>query len=258
VSDSDKKRVLLIDDDMSLLVTLGDFLKFEGYEVTTADSGEAGLKRLETLKPHVIILDMSMPGMGGVGFLKEVSSPEGKPRYPILVLTARANMAEFFANVEVDGFVAKPCAPQDLLMEVSRIVFLRSERDAESGDDTVVRKVLVGDDDDDARSGIVSALGEAGFETSGLAKGAEVIERAVLDKPDVIVLKLILDNMNGDTIATILRDMPATSGIPVILFDDSGSGASAGKLRVSGSAASRFVQTGSPAQLVEAVNKVLE
>ncbi|NQT93034.1 MAG: response regulator [Lentisphaerae bacterium] len=60
-----KKRILLIDDDTSLLTTLSDFLSFEGYEVVTADSGEQGLRRLQTTEPDLIVLDMSMPGMGG-------------------------------------------------------------------------------------------------------------------------------------------------------------------------------------------------
>ena len=70
--------VLLVDDDTSLLVTLSDFLKFEGYHVVTADSGEEALRRLEEIRPDLIILDMSMPGMGGVGFLKAISSSGGR------------------------------------------------------------------------------------------------------------------------------------------------------------------------------------
>lgn len=126
MSDIAKRKILIIDDDASLLTTLSDFLSFEGYDIATADSGEEGLARLESLTPDLIILDMSMPGMGGVGFLKAISDARGKPSHPVLVLTARANMAEFFANVDVDGFVAKPCDPNDLLMEVARIIFLRS------------------------------------------------------------------------------------------------------------------------------------
>ena len=70
----DKKRILLIDDDTSLLLTLSDFLIHEGYQVVTANSGEQGLKRLDEVDPDLIILDMNMPGMGGVGFLREISS----------------------------------------------------------------------------------------------------------------------------------------------------------------------------------------
>ena len=119
---STQRKILLIDDDPSLRVTVGQFLRFEKYDVTTAESGEAALEVLKTLRPNLIILDMSMPGMGGIGFLKSIMKDK-KPAYPVLVLTARSQMAEFFADIEVDGFLTKPADPDALLQEVARILF---------------------------------------------------------------------------------------------------------------------------------------
>jgi CheY-like chemotaxis protein len=217
-----KKTILLIDDDTSLLVTLSDFLRFEGYEVTTAESGEQGLKRLKDLDPGLIILDMSMPGMGGIGFLKEISV-EGKPKFPVLVLTARANMAEFFADVDVDGFVAKPCAPEDLLMEVGRILFLRSGQEEVSTTAATQTKVLLGEDDAMEAARIAERLSEEGMIVNTVEHGPEMIEQAILQRPDVIVLKQILSKMNGDAVAEMLQAMPNARSIPVVLYDDTGS-----------------------------------
>lgn len=252
-----KKHILLIDDDTSLLVTLSDFLKFEGYEVTTADSGEAGLLQLDVMTPHLIILDMGMPGMGGVGFLEAITT-DSKPRHPVLVLTARANMAEYFANVAVDGFIAKPCDPQDLLLEVGRIVFLRSAqvRDDESPTGQG-RRILLGEDDESVRDALVHAFELAGFVVTHVAKGPALIESAVLETPDVAVLKLIFANMNGDTVAGILRGMPRTAGVPIVLYDDSGGAVSARKYRVSHAIVDRFVSTNNPSDLLAAVREVL-
>jgi CheY-like chemotaxis protein len=219
--DNTKKTILLIDDDTSLLVTLSDFLRFEGYDVTTADSGEQGLKRLKTLEPNLIILDMSMPGMGGIGFLKEISVA-GKPKHPVLVLTARANMAEFFADVDVDGFVAKPCAPEDLLMEVGRILFLRSGHDDQASDPGTPSKVLLGEDDAMAAARIEKHLADAGWLVSSVEHGPEMIEQAILQRPDAILIKQILSKMNGDAVADMLQAMPNARSIPVVLYDDSG------------------------------------
>lgn len=219
--DNTKKTILLIDDDTSLLVTLSDFLRFEGYDVTTADSGEQGLKRLETLEPDLIILDMSMPGMGGIGFLKEISVAD-KPKHPVLVLTARANMAEFFADVDVDGFVAKPCAPEDLLMEVGRILFLRSGHDDQASDPGTPSKVLLGEDDAMVAARIEKHLADAGWLVSLVEHGPEMIEQAILQRPDAILIKQILSKMNGDAVADMLQAMPNARSIPVVLYDDSG------------------------------------
>lgn len=218
-----KSKVLLIDDDTSLLVMLSDFLRFEGYDVVTADSGEEGLRRLETMTPDLIILDMSMPGMGGIGFLKAISSASGKPKHPILVLTARANMAEFFSDIDVDGFIAKPCDTEDLLMEVGRIVFLRrGNRTERLSTASPRRKVLVGEDDDALARRIARSIADQGMIADRAPSGPELLEKAIVGRPDVIVCKLVLRGMNGDAVANVLKEMPNTSEIPVILYDDSG------------------------------------
>jgi len=221
IMDNEKKTILLIDDDTSLLVTLSDFLRFEGYEVITAESGEQGLKRLQGLEPDLIVLDMSMPGMGGIGFLKEVSV-DGKPKHPVLVLTARANMAEFFADVDVDGFVAKPCAPEDLLMEVGRILFLRSGQEEQAAAKASPTKVLLGEDDAMVAAKIEECLEDEGMVVTLVEQGPEMIEQAILQRPDIILCKQVLSKMNGDAVADMLRAMPNARAIPFVLYDDSG------------------------------------
>jgi CheY-like chemotaxis protein len=221
----ERRKILLIDDDPSLLTTLSDFLAFEGYDVETAESAEAGLAILGAVDPNLIILDMSMPGMGGVGFLREVTDSQGRPSHPVLVLTARANMAEFFANIEVDGFVAKPCDPQDLLMEVSRIIFLRS---GDEMGDAVPRQaipVLVGEADPTDASMLATALQAAGYEVKTVSSGPEVIETAIVDKPKAVIVRGVLDGLNGDRVAEMLKVMPNTKDIPVLLYGTAGLGA---------------------------------
>jgi CheY-like chemotaxis protein len=258
MQNQERSKVLLIDDDTSLLVMLGDFLRFEGYEVETADSGEEGLKRLESLRPDLIILDMSMPGMGGIGFLRAVSDADGRPRYPILVLTARANMAEFFADVEVDGFIAKPCETQDLLNEVARIIFLRKgNRQTERLPGTQPARVLLGEDDAVLAERLTHAMGEEGYKVEWAASGPEVLEKAIVNRPDVVVCKLIFRGMNGDVLATMLRDLPSTSGLPIVLYDDSGSAASEERYMRGGTRVKAVVRNRNPASIVGAVTLAL-
>lgn len=254
-----RRKILLVDDDMSLLVTLSDFLSFEGYEVITADCGEQGLERLKTITPDLIILDMSMPGMGGVGFLKEITGTDGKPQHPVLVLTARANMAEFFAEMEVDGFIAKPCDPSDLLKEVGRIVFLRSGADAAAVPGVALKagKVLLAEDDLKNNQVIAAAFSDSGYDISTVDKGPEVLQKAITDQPDVIVLKLVLSGMNGDAIAALLKDMPNTTGIPLVLYDDSEAMLSEDKYLEGGTGIRKIVRNNDPKALLAAVGEIL-
>lgn len=254
------RTILLIDDDKSLLVTLSDFLKFEGYDVVTAESGEKGLERLKKLTPDLIILDMSMPGMGGVGFLKRISSDDGKPEHPVLVLTARANMAEFFANVDVDGFIAKPCDPNDLLMEVGRILFLRGKDGGapeEAGGEEEARGVLIGEDDSILLDALLPAFRRAGYDVSTASEGPQVLEAAITQRPDVIVMKRVLSNMNGDAVANVLKEMPNTKDIPVVLYDDGASADLAAALSAPGTGVNKFVASTKVAALLDAVGQVL-
>jgi CheY-like chemotaxis protein len=254
-----KRKILLVDDDTSLLVTLSDFLRFEGYDVITADSGEQALKKLKQLTPDLIILDMSMPGMGGVGFLKEISSEAGKPKYPVLVLTARANMAEFFANVDVDGFVSKPCAPSDLLMEVGRILFLRGSKKTGDSAKTVTerRRVLIGEDDKAVCQALAGTLADSGYAVDTVFKGPEVLERAIVGKPDVVVMKVVFAGMNGDAVARMMKEMPHTKNVPIILYDETDSHAPEAKYTQAGIGVRKFVKGNKAAAILSAVKEVL-
>lgn len=256
--DANKRKILLIDDDTSLLVTLGDFLEFEGYEVTTAETGEQGLAKVKAVEPDLIILDMSMPGMGGVGFLKEISDAAGKPKYPVLVLTARANMAEFFANIDVDGFVAKPCDPSDLLMEVTRIIFLRAGAgEAATDDQPAERKVLIGEDDQVTLDMLIKAFSASGYIVASASSGPHVLERAIVEKPDCVLVKVILTGMNGDAVTRMLREMPNTREIPVVLYDASGQVREDNRYARLGEGNQKLVNSNTPALLMNAVKELL-
>ena len=227
----------------------------------TADSGEQGLKRLEKTTPDLIILDMSMPGMGGVGFLREISSPEGKPKYPVLVLTARANMAEFFANVDVDGFVAKPCdpggpahggGPHHLPAE------RRRSRRWRQAPRLGKKKVLLGEDDRLVNENLAAAFNDAGYSVESVFKGPEILEKAIVQKPDVIVMKLVFASMNGDAVAAMLKEMPNTKDIPVILYDDTNSKVPESKFAGPHSGVRKFVRSNNSVTLLAAMKEVGE
>lgn len=251
-----KKVVMIVDDDVSLLESLGDFLRHEGYDVVTAASGEEGLERLRVTRPDLIILDMSMPGMGGIGFLKAISDPDGKPMYPVLVLTARANMAEFFANVDVDGFIAKPCSPDDLLMEVGRIIFLRSG--TIGGGKHAGYKVLLVEDDEERRKTFIDELAKMNYEVIAVKKGPEAIEKAITEKPDLVVIKLFLPDMNGDACIVTMSQLPSCASLPIILYDDGDSLKDLKYYQRKNKNVKRAVKINKPEDLVSVIQEVIK
>ncbi len=119
---NDKKIILVIDDEVDLAEMIGFQLMARGFEVVTAHNGQEGLERLKTINPQLIILDMNMPKMGGIDFYKNICDSSANPRYPVFVLTARANMEKLFKDFNVAGFLAKPFEIGELVEKIEMII----------------------------------------------------------------------------------------------------------------------------------------
>lgn len=113
-------RILLIDDDELLSDLLASLLSLEGYAVTQALHGEAGLEELDRGTFELILLDLLMPRMDGLRFLKELNA-RGDGHPPVLVLSASADhgTAEAARAQGVFGVMRKPVDPAVLLERVA-------------------------------------------------------------------------------------------------------------------------------------------
>jgi DNA-binding response OmpR family regulator len=213
-----KRKLLLVDDDPSLLSTLGDFLRFEGYEVVCVSSGEEALVEMRASQPDLIILDMGMPGMGGVGFLDRITNPDGSTLVPVLVLTARTSMAEYFADKQIAGFLSKPCDPADLLMEVGHVLFMSSPDSVATSPNKKIRRVVVAEGDPDLLAVIEQEFLKAGFEVVGVSTGLEAVEACIKYTPDALVLRLAQREMSSDEVLKMLHRLPHTSGLKAVVY----------------------------------------
>ena len=72
------KRALVVDDEIELCNALKECLSLKAYEVETALDGRTALKKVEEVKPHIVLLDIIMPGMGGIDVLKEIRNINSK------------------------------------------------------------------------------------------------------------------------------------------------------------------------------------
>jgi CheY-like chemotaxis protein len=216
--ETNKRKLLLVDDDPSLLGTLSDFLGFEGYEVLCASSGEDALVKMRPFQPDLIILDMGMPGMGGVGFLDRITNPDGSTLAPVLVLTARASMAEYFGDKQIAGFISKPCDPADLLMEVGQILFMTASEGFHKAPPKALRRLVLADGDAKLRAKLQVEFASAGFDVTAVASGPEALEASVTAKPDAVVMRLELDGMSADEVVAMLRRLPHTRDTKAVVY----------------------------------------
>ena len=210
---NEPKRILFVDDDKLILRALSDFLNFKGFSVVVAESGELALEKIALSPPDIILLDISMPGMGGIGFLKRLMLSNNTLPYPVLVFTARTTTKDYFRGIPVDGFIAKPCDKNQLVDAIHEIL--------EKHHGAALETILVGEDDLTVADQLVRVLRSAGFAVDEAATGPEVLEKAAVCLPDAILVKHILTGMNGDSVASILQAMPRTQSIPVVLYDSS-------------------------------------
>jgi DNA-binding response OmpR family regulator len=119
------QRVLVVDDDASVRSFLKRGLSFEGFSVEAAESGEQGLKAALERLPHLIILDLMMPGIDGFEVLRRLRAAE--VQIPVVMLTANdANEAQLEGlNAGADDYVIKP-VNFDVLMARIRAIQRRA------------------------------------------------------------------------------------------------------------------------------------
>ncbi len=248
--------ILLVDDEEHLRVTVSDFLTFQGYIVELARSGEEALETLESMTPDLIILDISMPGIGGMGFLQRLSRSAGASP-PVLVLTARANLQSFFDGLDVAGFVSKPCEKGVLLAQIQHILGNNAPARETAVAGGVVH-VLLGEDDPHMFEVLERLFTRHSHTVTRAENGPGVLEAAATVGADVVVLKQYLTKLNGSAVATLLRTMPSTKALPIVLYDFVG----AGVIPTSSSPGAkapvdRYVEAMEPSGVLEAVEQVL-
>ncbi len=83
-------KVLVVDDEPEVRLVLSEFLESRGFEVTAAASGAQALAMVDEVKPHVVLLDVTMPQMDGIETLKRLAAL--KPGLPIIMVTANADV----------------------------------------------------------------------------------------------------------------------------------------------------------------------
>ncbi|MBA3944620.1 MAG: response regulator [Herpetosiphonaceae bacterium] len=109
---------MVIDDDPSILITVAEILRFEGYEVATATNGADGLRILEQIQPTLLLLDMRMPVLDGWGFTQTLR--ERGITLPVLIMTAAQDARRWAEEVNAAGYVAKPFQLLDLIEAVEQ------------------------------------------------------------------------------------------------------------------------------------------
>ena len=114
-----KAKVLLVDDEEDFLATLAERLVNRGLKVSTADSGELALTKIDQEEFDLIILDLAMPGMDGLETLKRIKAKQ--PETEIIILSGQGSIKTSIAAMKLgaEDFIEKPVNIGELLDKIS-------------------------------------------------------------------------------------------------------------------------------------------
>ena len=121
-SSNTKRRVLVVDDEDNVTHLVSSALRFDGFETVTADSGTAALAKVAEADPDLIVLDVMMPGLDGLGVLQNLRAAGSQ--VPVIFLTARDAASDRIVGLRAgaDDYVVKPFSIEELLARVHAVL----------------------------------------------------------------------------------------------------------------------------------------
>jgi two-component system, cell cycle response regulator DivK len=116
--------ILVVDDYQDAREMYAEYLQFSGFRVAEARNGNEAVEQAFALSPDLILMDLSLPGMDGWEATRQLKSDERTRHIPVVALTghALAGASEGAKKAGCDSFVTKPCLPDDLVVEVRRML----------------------------------------------------------------------------------------------------------------------------------------
>ncbi len=176
------KSVLVVDDDSNIRSLLQQELTEAGYTVRLAEDGRKALALIREETPGLVILDVMMPEMNGFDVAAVLKNDPATMDIPIIILSILEDKERGF-RLGVDRYLTKPIDTASLFHEVDALLDQGKSK----------KKVMVVDEDSSTVRTITDVLETRGYQVVE-SNGSELISRAVLSKPDIIILNSLLSN----------------------------------------------------------------
>jgi len=125
-----RPRVLLVDDYPDARDMYTEYLQFSGFDVVQATNGAEAIERALDGHPDIILMDLSLPVMDGWEATRRLKADKRTATIPVIALTGHAldGYSEGAKSAGCDGFVTKPCLPEDLVVEIQKVLKSRAPR----------------------------------------------------------------------------------------------------------------------------------
>ncbi len=118
-----KFKILLVEDERDIRDMYRQRLEMEGYKVYEADNGGQAMRKIDTIKPDLIILDLVMPEVSGIEFLELVKGLPETTNIPVVVLTAYPAKESEIDHIKIEAFLVKSeISIEDLVKKINKII----------------------------------------------------------------------------------------------------------------------------------------
>jgi signal transduction histidine kinase/CheY-like chemotaxis protein len=199
------RRVLVIDDDPTVRELMERFLVREGFLVVTAGNGVEGLRRAREVRPAAITLDVLMPDLDGWTVLAALKGDPELADIPVIFVTILDEKTKGYSLGATD-YLVKPVDRERLAQVLERICTDRPSR-----------HILLVEDDETTRTVTRRALERDGWSVMQAENGRVALARMPEQRPDAILLDLMMPEMDGFEFLVELRRQAAWRDIPVIV-----------------------------------------
>jgi len=242
-------KILIVEDQEELLEMLSDKLLKEGFEVIKASDGVEGLKKAKEEKPDLMLLDIIMPKLGGMDVLEIMAADQDLSKIPVVIISNSGQQVEIGRAKALgakDFLIKAEFDPQEVVDKVNKVLeagsapsegktletdgktnsdqATKEEPGKESSKETKAHSVLVVEDDQFLRDLIIKKLEEKGLKTLQAIDGEEGLRILRDEKPDIVLLDLILPGIDGFEVLKKIREDTSTypDPPPIVILSNLG------------------------------------
>lgn len=198
-------KLLVIDDDQAVIDLMKRYAVKEKWSIATAMNGKDGLRLAKEWRPHMITLDVLMPGMDGWSVLTALKNDPELADIPVMMLSMTNDKSLGYA-LGASEFLTKPIQRERLIPVLSKYM-----PDPEAG------SILVIEDDETTGEMMTKLLAREGYSAGSAGNGRIALDMMEISAPKLILLDLMMPEMDGFEFVTRLRKHGKWSSIPVIV-----------------------------------------
>ncbi|MDJ0885149.1 MAG: response regulator, partial [Desulfobacterales bacterium] len=220
-----ERTVLVIEDDHLNMKLMRGLLGLGGYRMLEAAEAESGLRMAAEHRPDLILMDVNLPGLDGLSATRRLKADPELATIPVIALTGLAMEGDREKALEAGcgDYITKPINTRSFLDGLGALLTPAPETGASEPPPKAATarqysRILVVDDDPMNVKLVEGILKKEGYQSLKAFGGAEALEMVRHQRPDLVLLDVMMPGTDGYQVTRQLKADPVTAGIPIIMI----------------------------------------